>query len=363
MKNKVSSVQTGMLFALVLSSMYLGLGDIILLDISKNDAILSMIIGLIIGLIPLFMYLKINDCYPNLNIFKKNKKLFGKKIGKLLNFLFITLCFFMMIISFRSLITFINSKYLNDTPYYAIGLLVLITAVILSVGKLQKLLRVSQIMFVIVLILIIFIEIFLFRYVEIDNLLPVFKTSINNVLYGAVYYASLTSITSFFFLSIYKNKASNEKKFSKSMIIFYLIATISLTIVMFFIISCFGYDLASIFEYPEYVILKKIIISNSEFHIENILSFRWIFYIISLANISIYGIKKYLEETSLSNKKQIIVIILISILALFLSKNIFLNNPNSILVFKKYYLFIVAIPIFIILTVTFIKTLFVKKES
>ena len=132
---------------------------------------------------------------------------------------------------------------------------------------------------------------------------------------------------------------------------------------MFFIISCFGYDLASIFEYPEYVILKKIIISNSEFHIENILSFRWIFYIISLANISIYGIKKYLEETSLSNKKQIIVIILISILALFLSKNIFLNNPNSILVFKKYYLFIVAIPIFIILTVTFIKTLFVKKES
>ena len=269
----------------------------------------------------------------------------------------------MMIISFRSLITFINSKYLNDTPYYAIGLLVLITAVILSVGKLQKLLRVSQIMFVIVSILIIFIEIFLFRYVEIDNLLPVFKTSINNVLYGAVYYASLTSITSFFFLSIYKNKASNEKKFSKSMIIFYLIATISLTIVMFFIISCFGYDLASIFEYPEYVILKKIIISNSEFHIENILSFRWIFYIISLANISIYGIKKYLEETSLSNKKQIIVIILISILALFLSKNIFLNNPNSILVFKKYYLFIVAIPIFIILTVTFIKTLFVKKES
>lgn len=362
MKNKVSSVQISMLFALVLSSMYLGLGDIILLDISKNDAIISMIIGLILGFIPLFMYVKINNCYPNHNIFNKNKKLFGKKIGQVLNLLFVTLCFFMIIISYRSLITFINSKYLTETPYYVIGILILITSIILSANKTQTLLRVSQIMFVIVSVLIIFIEIFLFKYIEIDNILPLFKTSINDILYGAVYYASLTSITSFFFLSIYKNKAS-DNNFNKNMIIFYVLATISLTIVMFYIISCFGYKLASIFEYPEYVILKKIIVSNSEFHIENILSFRWIFYIISLANISIYGIKKYLEETSLSNKKQIIVVALICMLALFLSKNIFLNDPNSIIIFKKYYLFIVALPIFIILTVTFIKTLFVKKNQ
>lgn len=363
MKDKVSSIQVAMLFALVVSSMYLGLGDIILLDISKNDALISMIIGIILGLVPLLMYLKINDCFPELNIYKKNKKLFGNLVGKLLNFLFVILSFIMIVIAFRSLITFINSKYLSDTPYYLIGLLVLVTSIILSTGKLEKLTRVTQIIFIIAFILIICVELFLSGYIEIDNLLPILTTSKGNILYGALYYASLTSLTSFFFLSINKSKIKDHEKFSKNMIIFYLIATVSLTIVMFYIISCFGYELASIFEYPEYVILKKIIISNSDFHIENILSFRWIFYIISLSNIGIYSIKKWLEESKFTNKTQITIVIIISLLALFLSKNIFPNDPNSIIVFKNYYLIIVAVPIFIILLIIYIRSLFITKRT
>ena len=75
MNNKVSSLQIGMLLALICCSLYLGIGDIILLRKSENEVLIAMFIGSILGLIPVLMYLKINSFLPKLNIYEKNIKL------------------------------------------------------------------------------------------------------------------------------------------------------------------------------------------------------------------------------------------------------------------------------------------------
>ena len=59
MNNKVSSVQIGMFFSLICLSMYIGLGDIILLRKAGNEVLIGMILGSIIGILPVIMYLKI----------------------------------------------------------------------------------------------------------------------------------------------------------------------------------------------------------------------------------------------------------------------------------------------------------------
>ena len=61
MNNKVSSIQIGMFFSLICLSMYIGLSDIILLRKASNEVLIGMILGSIIGILPVIMYLKIND--------------------------------------------------------------------------------------------------------------------------------------------------------------------------------------------------------------------------------------------------------------------------------------------------------------
>ena len=96
MNNKISRYQVGMLLFLLYCSLYIGLGDIILLRKSGDEILISMILGVIIGYIPLFMYLKVNSSLPKCNIYEKNTRLFGNFLGKILNalILIIYICAF-----------------------------------------------------------------------------------------------------------------------------------------------------------------------------------------------------------------------------------------------------------------------------
>ena len=60
MNNKVSNIQIGMFLFLFLSGIYLSVSDVILLRKSGNEVLISMLVGTLIGLIPVLMYLKSN---------------------------------------------------------------------------------------------------------------------------------------------------------------------------------------------------------------------------------------------------------------------------------------------------------------
>ena len=138
---------------------------------------------------------------------------------------------------------------------------------------------------------------------------------------------------------------------------------IALLVVMFYVVSCFGFNMATLFRYPEYILLKKIGITSSGLHIENLLAFRWLLYILALCYTSFFGINTYLKTFKISKKTNYILIILISIISIIIANTLFGNIPHSIMIIKNYYVPFIAIPIFIILTIIFIKCLKEKKIS
>ena len=365
MNNKVSSLQIGMLLALICCSLYLGIGDIILLRKSENEVLIAMFIGSILGLIPVLMYLKINSFLPKLNIYEKNIKLFGNIIGSIINFIFIIVYIIMLILSVRFIIIFVTSKYLQNTPFYFVGALIITTCLIICLKKIETIARVSQLSFFASIIFMVIIELFLVKYIEIGNILPLIKKSnyLINIFNGAIYYASTCSLLSMLLLTINKEKIKDPDKFNKTIIFFYLIGSLSLIIVMFFVISCFGYKMGSLFRYPEYILLKKIGISSSELHLENLLAFRWIFYMLALGVLSTYGIKCGLENFIKNEKKTNIFLIIISTISVILSKYILGNINKSIIIIKNYYVTFFAIPLFIILTIIYIRCLTLNKKS
>lgn len=365
MNNKVSSIQIGMLLTLIYLSMYIGISDIILLRKASNEVLIGILLGAIIGIIPILMCLKINDVYTNLNIFEKNKKLFGNVIGNIFNTLIFLFYLFLFVISIRASIIFVTSKYLQNTPFYFVGILILLTSLIICFKGLEVISRMSQISFIISLILVIIIEFLLLNYIEIDNILPIIinKKNTFKIIDAAIYEAASSALLSILILTVNKDKIVDKKRFNKTILIFYAISQIALLIVMFYVLSCFGYNMATLFRYPEYILLKKIGISSSGLHIENLLAFRWLFYILSLSYTSLFGIKTYIESINKNKKINFLCIILISILSLIFANTLFGNIPDSIIIIKNYYVPYISLPIFIILTIIFIMCLKQKKIS
>lgn len=359
---KIDSNQFCIFIILSMTSIFLGLIDNILLNVSKNDAILSVIIGSILGLIFIYIFIKIFNYHPEKNIFDKNKLLF-KKTYKIINFMIFCFAFIMLTIGLRSLLIFIKSRYLFDTPYYVLGIFMVTTIIIIVKNGIESFSRLFQIYGILSAIIIIIIELALSRYVELNNFLPLFTNSVSNILYGALFYAFGTSFIIFLFLSIKKDVISDNEKLVKKILFYYLINSIFLISVMFFMLSCFGYQFVSIFRYPEYMALKKIAIGSTEQHIENLFAFHWNLYMLALCSISFYTICKYIKSISKSTKKQSTISYIIIFLSMIVSKNIFGEIMQSILLMKKLYIFYICIPFLIIYILIFIKCNIHKKAS
>lgn len=364
MNNKVSKTQVAMLLTLIMCSLYLGLSDIILLRKAGNEVLISMIVGSIIGIIPILMYLKINTYQENLNIYEKNKLLFGKIIGTIINTLIILIYVIMLVIALRAIAVFVTSKYLQATPFYLITTLIIITCLIIAFKGLETLSRVFQICFVLSILFMFIIEIFLLKYIEIDNILPIFTDNyLLNIINGAIYHASTTSLLSMLLLTISKSQIKDPRNYGKTIIIFYALSALALLVVMFFVTATFGYEMAKLFRYPEYILLKKIGISNAELHLENLLAFRWVFYMLALACVSVYGIKCGIENTVNKIKLNKIITIIITIIAMFIGKIAFGNIPHSIIIIKNYFTTFIALPMFMILTIIFIIVIIKEKKE
>lgn len=365
MNNKVKSLQVGMFLILACCGMFIGLNDIILLRKSGNEVLIAMILGTIIGLIPVLMVLKIGSYYPDLNLYEKNKKLFGDKLGAVINVILLLFCMFVLTIVTRIIGLFVTGKYLQSTPYYIVGLLAIITNLIICLKGIEVIVRTSQITFFASLFFMIIIEVLLSKYVEIDNIMPIIinRKHIMGIIDGAIFHAFTCAFISTLFLCINKDKIVDKEKYNKTFIICYLVASLVLTLVMFFILSCFGYNISTLFRFPEYILLKKIEISNTGLHLENLLAFRWLFYMIALGNIVTYNIICIIKSFSNKEKLSNYIVIFICLLCLFISKMIFYNVPSSIRNIKLYYVPYVTLPIFILLTITYILCLFKKRES
>lgn len=358
---KVSAGELCMFISLAMTSTFLGLIDNILFNTTKNDSFIAIFIGSILGLIFIFIFLKIFSFHEEANIYEKTKILF-KKTYNIFNFLIFLYAILTLIIGIRSLLIFIKSRYLFETPYFVTGLFIVITIILISKNGFENFSRLFQIFGVLSIGIIIIIEAFLSKYIEIENLLPIFTSSSKTIIYGSLFYAFSTSFLIFLFLAAKKSMISDKEKFNKKIIIYYVINSIFMLSIMLFVLGCYGYKFSSIFRYPEYMALKKVTIGNTEQHTENLFAFHWTLYMLSLCVISYYAISEYLKSITKNAKKQKVLPVLIILLALLISKNIFGEIVQSVLLMKNIYIIVLCLPFLIVILIIFIKCL-LKKDA
>ena len=311
-----------------------------------------MIIAIILGFIPLGIIYYIFNYEPDISLPFKNIKLFGNLFGTIVNIVIIWFTFFIILILFSNLITFIFSQYLNKTPTIIISIVFMITIIYVLVHGLKTITRTAMMLFFISIILYLLSLIGLFNQLSIDNFKPFLENSYQVLFRGSYSYITYNIFPLYLFLIIPKNDIS-DKSFFKYVSIFYIVACFSLLIVLITTLGIFGIKMCYLYEYPEFQVLKYVSLVGMSARIDGILIIQWIFDLIIFMIMGMYFIKECTISLFNVNKHifSIIIGILLIILNEYFSSNMLINDlsiniiPNIMFISISLYFVIMFISI------------------
>lgn len=326
--NKLSSLDISIFSNFIFRSYFtIGLLNLIL-NISTNDSIFSLILGTIMGFLPLLIFIFLNNNLQEYNIFKKIENTFPRIIHPLLNIILIISVFLMTSYSLYNISLFVNYNLLNDIDIIYIAILLILTIIYLSSRGIKTIIRVSVIV-VFIFIFISFINIIsLLPYCKVSNLYPLLSNSGSHIYISCIYYMILSVCPIFLLLIIPKTEVKDKNNYKRYMLLSYIISSIYSLINLIFILSILGVKLSTILRYPEIVILQKVSLLNFIERIEAILSFKILFDLIFILALGIFYIKTGIMDTFKFKgfKKKYVFDLIIGIIILISSISLKIDN-------------------------------------
>lgn len=330
-ENKTESLSASSIIYHILRTGAVGISLTNISRTVKQDSYISIIIGIITGLIPIAIYLYIMNTYKDLSIIEINEKVFGKKMGTVINIALSIFIYSFSAITLWNLADFTNSQFLNETPTFVIMFIFLIPVIYILCKGIITIARTSLLIFYINVIVYLFIIICLVGEIDLTNMLPFMESKIPDILTGSYSFIAYNILPFFILTIIPKNSIKNKEKFNKQSLIMYILCSLVTLSVCIFVIGIFGINLASVLLYPEYHVLKRISIFSTIERIESILSITWILSFFITITMGLYYVNRNIQHLTNVKKTSIqkIISIVISILLLIISEYSFTNLTQA----------------------------------
>lgn len=354
MNNKISS---GEVMVIIIASIFSLFPDFLILSLAKNASLISLLIGFLIGFIPIFMLIYISKKIDtNFFSFLKNKfKNFSYPI-------IITLMLIAIFIIFTSAwlhFNFIISQFLIRDSYYFIAILIAL-AIIFALNKgLEAFSRTSFILFLIAISILLLLLTSLIPYVDLSNLKPYLNASLPNILNSALMFVVLSTLPLVYILEL-KNNTHDKSNFSRKILMGYLIGFLLIILMLFFILTVYGIDLATMFTYPFYALFKKVQVFGFIERIENFAAIIFITSFFVEITFMFYFIKKNITNIFKVTSKKLNLILTIALPILLFFISIYLFKDLNLAKYLNYVHYIVGI-LFIIIIIIFLRCLLIKK--
>lgn len=247
-----------------------------LASFAKQDAWLAAILGTGIGLMFVWLYIKVGHLFPDLSLDQVIEKVFGKWLGKLINF-----TFFFWAFSSAAQVTFyvgdfIKTYWMPETPLVALNILFAMIVILAARLGVETFARSAELLFILFLFLLITLIVFISPQVDLQNIQPVFEKGITPVIKASLFYVSTFSLSPVMFLMIFPSFISDRKAAGKAFYIGTLLGGIILITVILLNILVLGPDFVARNNAPSYALAKKINIGGFLTRIEAILAFTWV---------------------------------------------------------------------------------------
>ena len=349
MNTKISKKGFSSICYFLTQVMFLKVGTTNILNSAKTGCIFSIILGCIFSMIFLFFLLKLFNYEKDLSIFKKIEKLYGKTIGNIINLLLCIIFTLFFIYLLYGVNSYVQNKYLDKTPSFIILFLFLIPTVWCVLTNIKVISKVSLSLFFISIVVILFAILNLFIKIDFDNFKPLFSEPFFNIIKNSLIFTSYFVTPSFLLLTTPKNMIYDSKNINKDITKFFVLSEINYLCLFIFIIGIFGINLARIFSYPEYTLMKKVNYFDFIQHIENVTTIQFLYCFFISSVMSLNFIKEYLKYI---NKYKKIPFFIIVGICLIISLNLFNNTTIGYNFVKKYYVYIYSITIFILIIIS-----------
>lgn len=287
-KGKISNRQ------LTILVMLLTIGDSILVIppaatlYARQNAWISALIGLITGLITIYMYSKFAKWYPTLTLIQAIEKAFGKWIGTIVSLL--TLIFFLLVsvASMREISDFVTAEMLTGTPIPSILILYVLTIIMATRLGIEVIARAGEIFTPVVIILFLILTFAIIPQMEVVRILPILENGIKPVLRGSISITGYTFLEPVIFLMILPY-VNDQSKITKNLIqgCFLGGGVVFITILVSLIVL--GTDLTTRDLYPSYNIARRITVGGFFERVEAMIAILWMLTLFIKIALFFYG--------------------------------------------------------------------------
>ncbi len=359
--DKVQSIGYSSFVYALMFNPFLGMATYNIFKIAKVDTWISVIIGSIIGIIPLLLILYIIKHSRGDNILDLNIRIFGKIFGNIMNILInISVILFVSLILYN-LSLFLNTQYIPDTSSLYIKILIIIPVIYGASKSISTLSRVSQIVLIINVILFLISLFGITGDVNFNNMLPIMSDGILNPIFGAIQYA-IFGVLPLFFLTIIPTKlVPDSEKITKKVSIMYILVNVILFIMIFITTAILGYEIISIYKYPEYMVLKRFSLFEIIERVENTLAIQFVFSMFVSITFGTYFINASLKKVFKKVKSQQIFVYIVGIALITISTVMFKNSDIATQFILNVVPYIIGITLSFFIIVTFIGV-FIKEK-
>ena len=357
MNVKISSGEVMAITIGLITALFPGITNALILNTSKNASLIVTIITTIIGFVPILIIIKISKNIKNESLKEYLTKKLGL-LGNIINILLILIATFILFLNSWLIIDFIISQFLTRTSYYFIAI-IFFTIIAWTINKgIETTSRTIFILFLLTSVVMILLWIFLIPYIDLNNLKPYIDVKINKIIKSSFIYLTYITIPIFYILDL-KHITHDKENFERKIIVSYLISSIIIIIFLFLIISVYGINLSTVLTYPVYALFKKIQILGFIERIENFAAIQIIVAFYAQGAFLIYYLKGNIVKTLKIENKSVINITTysISLIIPIISITIFKNyNLVNIVKISPY----IISSLIIAIVLLFIKS--IKKE-
>lgn len=351
---KINKSEIGALTFFLVRAFYIGITFNSLINISKQDSYISIIMSTIIGFIPLMIIYYIFNYEPSVSLPNKNIKLFGNILGTLINIVIIWFTFFIILVLFSNLVTFIYINYLNKTPTFFIAIAFMFAIIYVLILGIKTITRISIILLFFTIILYLLSFVGLFNQMSLSNFKPFLESGYFYLFKGSYSFITYNVLPLYLLLIIPKNDINN-KNFFKYISFFYIIASISLLLVTVTTIGIFGIKLCNLYEYPEFQVLKYVSLIGISARIDEILIIQWIFDLLIFMIVGMYFILECAKTLINVNKYffSVIMGMLIIIINEYIISNMLINDISINIITNIMCIFISSLLIVMFISIKF----------
>ncbi len=300
----------------------------------KQDAWISIIIGLLIAIPILLIYIRIINLYPSKNIYEVLIELFGNIIGKIIMIFFIWYCFHLGAIVLRNFSEFIQIVSKPETPQIVIALAIIFTSIYLVKSGIMVIGRWSVVIFIIILFFVLGTFSLGLANIKFEYLLPFCNHSFREIMKDSFIYYSFPYAETVVFLSFFDSLRPNEKV-SKVFLYGFLISVCMQLLIIFRNITLLGPEMFHISLFPSYVALRIIGIGRFLTRFEGFALINFLLLGISKISLSLFAaIKGVTCLFEFKNYKRLVIPI--GLLMVSLSAIIY-NNTLEMFSFVNFY--------------------------